>query len=132
MTDDLHANFANYMPYGLADAPRVDKVAAGEPERCAVGEHLVDVGVRVSRWAVGFILGICNRDRGTALIPNDVGTQTDSPGLIEKPTGILSDDAPAVRYLKRLAERDGEELLEDERHVKQEPGNRYSAGPMLN
>jgi len=63
VTEDLDAGAADDVVTGFFVAFGVYQVAAAQAEDCAVGQQLVQVGVRVSGWLLGLVLGIDDGDR---------------------------------------------------------------------
>ena len=102
VTQDHDVRFADVVAYRVAGTLRVDEVAPRQPKRRAVREDLVKVCVWVASRAFDLVLGVGNRSRHAAPVPNDVWPQADPLRLVQKPSTILSDDAPTVTGLKLL------------------------------
>ena len=63
MAEDLDARAAHDVACGILVAFGVDQVAVAQAEDGAVGEQLVQVGVRVAGWLLGLVLGVDDGDR---------------------------------------------------------------------
>jgi len=119
VTDDLGTCLADAVPRWLLVACRVDEVAGLQAEDSAVGEKLVEVGVRVAGWFLGLVLGVDDGGRRAAEPPDDVGLEEDFAGYVEVVARLCLDVA-AVGGPKRLLECDRYEVLEQLGHVEQE------------
>ena len=62
MAEDLDAGTAHDVARGVLVAFGVYQVAAAQAEDGAVGQELVQVGVRVSGWLLGLVLGVDDGD----------------------------------------------------------------------
>ena len=62
VAEDLDARAAHDMAGRILVAFRVHQVAVAQAEDGAVGEELVQVGVRVSGWLLGLVLGVDDSD----------------------------------------------------------------------
>jgi len=58
MAQDLNAGAADDMARGHLVALGVNQMTVAESEHRAVGEELVEVGIRVSGWLLGLVFGV--------------------------------------------------------------------------
>ena len=57
-----NAGMANDMARGHFVALGVNQMTVAESEHGAVGEELVEIGIRVSGWLLGLVLGVDDGD----------------------------------------------------------------------
>lgn len=120
VAQDRHVGAEHAVASGDAGAFSVDEVPYRKSESGAVGEHLVGIGVRVAAGLLRLVLRVDDSPGcSVRVLPHDVGFEFDSSFFVKVVPG-LSEHAAASRG-QRLSQRDGEELLEHERHVEHEP-----------
>ena len=102
-------------------ALRVDQQPARQVERRGVGQQLIQVGVGDVRVLDALVLHVAGERAVPAVPPRQVGLEPHPSGNVQRdPPDLLVGAEHAVRHVQRVAERPGDELLEDHIHVDQE------------
>jgi hypothetical protein len=83
VAEDLDAGLADHVTGGFGVAAGVDQVAGRQAEDGAVGEQLVQVGVRVAGGFLCLVLGVDDRGRRSPGLPDDVQAEDDLGRLVE-------------------------------------------------
>src|SRR6516225_5169819 len=75
VAEDLDAGLADDVAGWCLVALGINEVAFAEAEDGAVGEELIQVGVRVPGGLLGLVLGVDDGDGRAAYLPDDVGPE---------------------------------------------------------
>lgn len=79
MAHDLGARLADDVAGWLFVAGRIHEMANAKAEHIAVGQELIEVGVREAGWLFGLVLRIDYRHGLAVYAPDDVGFSTTWP-----------------------------------------------------
>src|SRR5437868_4573665 len=93
VAEDLGSGAADDVPGGGLVAFGVDQMADREAQDGAVGEELVEVGVRVTLGLLSLVLGIDDGHRRASSVPDDVRFQVDLLGFVEKVGPLAAESA---------------------------------------
>lgn len=83
MADDFGARLADDVAGWSLVSGCVNEVPNAETKNCAVGQELIEIGVREAGWLLGLMLRIDHRRGLTACAPDDVGLQQDTARLVQ-------------------------------------------------
>jgi hypothetical protein len=108
---DLSTCLADDVAGRLLVARHVHEVAHPEPQSRAIGQELIEIGVREAGWPLGLVLRVDHRYSLAVDPPDDVKLQQDTVSLVQVMLW-LADDPAAVRALDHLTQRNCDEVLE--------------------
>ena len=110
MAEDLDTRAPHDMACWVLVAFGVDEVAVAKAEHGAVGKQLVQIGIRVAGWLLGLVLGVDDGDRSPRIFQTMSGRG--SPARLVEVVPVLTVHPAAVSRHERLAQRHGDEVLE--------------------